>query len=165
MPIKAVVLLLSAAGLAACATSNVTPLANDVVMISTSAAPACGRQGAQRVALREAAAETLRRGYDTFVVVGAESASHLRVVGRSPVTSNTAFDGSIDSDSFGSTFSGTARTTYSGGAPIIGGTFEQDFAIRMFRQGDPGSENAIDARITLGPDWAEAVANPRGLCF
>jgi hypothetical protein len=38
-------------------------------------------------------------------------------------------------------------------------------AIRMFREGDPGSERAVDAKQVLGPEWLkEMESGSRGTC-
>lgn len=153
----------------ACVSNEFIPLSQNTIMVSTTAAPACGRGGAQRVAISQAAAETIRRGYDKFIVVGRQSANNVQVVGHTPVVGSTTITGTSYGTSLGntynSTFSGTGTTTYSGGTPIIGGSHDQDFAIMMFRTCEPGSENAIDARTTLGPKWAEIVAKKQNTCW
>jgi hypothetical protein len=45
--------------------------------------------GAQKVAYQRAAAETIRRGYDRFVILGGEAQSDIRVVGYTPTTAYT----------------------------------------------------------------------------
>jgi len=41
------------------------------------------------VAAKQAAAETIRRGYDKFVVLGCGYQNDVRVVGYTPVVANT----------------------------------------------------------------------------
>ena len=147
--------------LSGCVSTNVTPLSQNTIVVSTSAAPVCGRAGAQRVALQQVAAETIRRGYDTFIIVGAASQNDVRVVGFTPITSSTDFSAYY----FGSSIYGRANTVTQGGAPIIGGSYDQDFAVEMFRYNDPKSRNAIDARAELGPDWRETVQEDQLTCF
>lgn len=158
---KRTVYLIGLLLLTGCASSNVTPLAQDTVLISASAAPACGRQGAQRVALAQAAAETLRRGYDKFIVVGTASESRIGVVGTTPVIGQTNLSGRM----MGNTFYGSGSTTYTGGQPIIAGRHDQDFAIKMFRASDPAASNAVDARETLGPEWQAVMDRRTVTCF
>jgi hypothetical protein len=160
---KHVVAAVAAAGIAVagCASTNVTPVTQDAFLVSTSAAPACGRQGAQKVALQNAAAETLRRGYDKFIIVGAQSSSDVRIVGVTPTYSVT----NVYGQTYGSTFSGVAQTNTFGGDPIYGGSHGQDYAVRMFRYADPLAANAIDARGELGPDWKEKVDRNKAICF
>jgi hypothetical protein len=160
---KWVTILLLGAGtsLSACASSDVTPIAQDSVLVSTNAAPACGRQGARKVAIAQASIETLKRGYDRFIVVGANASSDVRVVGTTPVYGSSTFTAS----SYGNSIYGSGSTTMYGGQPIIGGSHEQQFAIKMFRTGDPGFEQAIDARAELGPEWATRIKEKKVTCF
>lgn len=73
---------------AGCARSSTVPLANDMIQINTTAAPICGGAGAANVASKNAAVETLRHGFDKYVIVGSEAASdivgiHYGVIQRS----------------------------------------------------------------------------------
>jgi len=111
--------------------------------------------------LQTAAAETIRRGYDKFIIVGAESQNNVRVVGTTPIYADTDVSGTV----MGPTFSANAKTRVHGGQPIVGGRHDQDFAIKMFRSSDPGSENALDARTELGPDWEKKVKDDKNTCF
>ncbi len=74
---------------AGCAKTSVLDVDSNTVMISTSAAPACGQQGAQDVAAQRAAVETLKRGYDRYVILGAHADSNVGVVGYTPQVANT----------------------------------------------------------------------------
>ncbi|KEO61411.1 hypothetical protein [Thioclava indica] len=55
---------------AACAQTNIQPMAQDTFKVSTMAAPACGPNGARNVAFKTAAIEVIRRGGDKFVLIG-----------------------------------------------------------------------------------------------
>ena len=149
--------------LGGCASSSVMDLDSKTVQVSTSAAPACGAQGAQRVAVQRAAYETLKRGYDSYVVVGADAQNHVGVIGYTPTTANTYSNGTVNSYGGYGTYSGTSNTYFSGGMPIIAGTHDQGIAIHMFHNGEPGSENAVDAKRTLGPDWQKILAKGPGV--
>ena len=149
---KSAVLFLPLA-LAACAHTVSTPLANDVVKITTSAAQVCGHTGAEKVAINNAAVTTLKRGYDKFIVVGGRYANNTRVVGHTPIDTNTYGNTSI----YGNTaYSGYTSTT-TGGVPIYGGSHDQSMIIKMFKNGDPNGVRAIDARKFLGSDWQNEV--------
>lgn len=151
--------------LAGCANSSVMDLNANTVQISTSAAPVCGAQGAQQVAQHRAAYETLKRGFDSYVIVGAQAQNNVGVVGYTPLTANTNTNGSLDSFGNSVTYSGNSRTSFSGGEPIIGGTHDQALAVHMFHVGEPGSENAVDARRVLGPEWQKIlVKGPGATC-
>ncbi len=125
--------------------------------ITTSAAPVCGSTGAQNVAFRRAAVETINRGYDRFVILGGEAQNNVGVVGYTPVQAYTT--GSATATGYGNTAfaHGQSTTTYSGGQPIIAGSHDQGLIVKMFKDGDPAGKNALSAREQLGPKWQEAV--------
>lgn len=148
--------------LAACANSSVMDVDTDTIVISTSAAPACGQQGAQQVAVKRAAIETIQRGYDRYIILDAKAQNNVGVVGYTPMVANTYSSGRVNTYGNMGTYSGSSNTYVSGGQPIIGGTHDQQFAVRMFRMSDPGAANAVDARRVLGPDWQKIVAKGPG---
>ena len=151
--------------LAGCASSSVLDVASDTIQISTSAARVCGQSGAQAVASKRAAIETLKRGYDGYMIVGGDYQNNVRVVVTTPVTANTQTTGVINDYGNQATFSGQSTTNYSGGYPIVGGRHQQALTIRMFHGGDPGSERAVNAKGVLGPDWQEQIqSSSRGTC-
>ena len=141
------------------------PLAQDTIQITSSAAPLCGATGAQNVAVQRAAAETIRWGYDRFVIIGSQYQNNVGVVGYTPVTAQTT--GSVTANRFGNqtTAYGNSTTTYSGGQPITGGKHNQDLVVKMFKDADPGASNAVSARETLGPKWQDAVAQNSTTCL
>jgi hypothetical protein len=146
--------------LAGCASSSVLDVASDTIQISTSVAPVCGQAGAQAVASKRAAIETL-----SYMVLGADAQDNVRVVGTTPITANTYSNGTINGYGNTATYSGQSHTTFGGGYPIVAGHHEQSLMIRMFRAGDPGSERAVDAKRILGPDWEEQLqSSSRGTC-
>jgi hypothetical protein len=152
--------------LAGCASSSVMDLASDTIQVSTSAAPVCGQSGAQAVASKRAAIETLKRGYASYIILDGEYQNNVRVVGTTPVIANTHTTGQINSYGNQATYNGQSSTYFSGGQPIIGGRHQQAITIRMFKLGDPGSERAIDAKRTLGPEWQkELEASGSGTCY
>ena len=143
--------------LAGCASSSVLDVASDTIQVSTSAAPVCGQAGAQAVAAKRAAIETLKRGYDSYMIVDANSQNNVRVVGTTPITANTYSSGTINGYGNTATYNGQSNTYFSGGQPIIGGHHDEALMVRMFKQGDAGSERAVDARRVLGPDWQKQI--------
>lgn len=148
--------------LTGCASSSVMDVDSNTIAISTSAAPACGSQGAQQVAVRRAAIETLQRGYDKYIILGAQSQNNVGVVGYTPMVANTYSAGTINTYGNMGTYNGSSNTYFSGGQPIIGGTHDQQLAVRMFHSNEPGSANAVDARQILGPQWQSIVAKGPG---
>jgi hypothetical protein len=146
-----------AIALCGCARSATMQLSADTFQLVTSAAPVCGRAGAQNVAARRAAIETINRGYDKFLILGAAAENNVRVVGHTPVQAHTV--GTATATGYGNmvTASGQSTTTYTGGNPIIGGSHDQGLIVKMFKDADPKGANAISARATLGPKWQEAI--------
>lgn len=151
--------------LAGCASASVVPLAQDTLQITSAAAPVCGMTGAQNVASQRAAIETLRRGYDRYVVVGGGYQNNVGVVGYTPVVANTT--GSATAYGYGNTASayGQSTTTYSGGQPIVGGAHNQGLVVKMFKADDAAAANAIDARAVLGPDWQKRLDSNSVTCI
>lgn len=146
--------------LAGCASTSVTPMSANQVMITTSAAPACGVSGAQKVAAQMAAVETLRRGFERFTIAGMSAENNVRVVSMAPTAAYTT--GTFNT--FGNMTTGTARTTYSGGGPIFTGTNDANLVVVMYKKGDAGFNNAVDARGTLGEDWSNKVEKGISTC-
>ena len=136
--------------LAGCARTDAVPLSYDEVQILVEAAPACGATGAQRVAVETAAVETVKRGFDRFVVTAINGKSLAAGVWMSP-SATTAIN---------------KRTTVSsGGWASISQRHQNTVQIRMTKHGDPGAERATDARAHLGPKWREKVADgSSGFC-
>jgi len=149
--------LLTVAG---CATTSVTPLANNKFLLQTSAAPACGSTGAQKVAAQMAAVETLRQGYDRFIITATDSQSNVSVIQTAPTASYTT--GTFNT--YGNTTYGNMQTNYFGGGPLVVGTHDASLLVLMLRKGDPEYGNGIDARSVLGPGWQELVADGVNTC-
>jgi len=141
------------------------PITQDTVQITATAAPVCGQTGAQNVALRQAAVETLRRGYDRFVIVGGQYSDNVRVVGHTPVVAHTTGTATATGHGGFVTAHGTSQTTFTGGQPIVGGSHNQGLLVKMFRADDPAGANAVSARDTLGPKWEEAVKSDAISCL
>lgn len=149
------VCLAQCAALAACAASNTIRTSADTAIIQSSAAPVCGGIGAAKVAQKQAAVETVKAGFDRYVIVDAASANNVRA---------TALPGSYHTiGTLGGGFY-NATTTYRPGPTIIYGSHDQAFAIKMFRNGDPGADRAVSAREMLGPKWPEIVKNGVHTC-
>ncbi|SFL23397.1 hypothetical protein SAMN04488518_1256 [Pseudovibrio ascidiaceicola] len=135
--------------LTACASASVIPLDKSTIQITARAAPACGGQGAEKVALNQAAVETLKRGYNKFIILNTSASNNVKVAGYTPVYSTTTANASI----YGNNLYGTANTSYYGGNPIYAGSHNQGLIVKMFKK----NSNAIDARKMLGPDWEKSL--------
>lgn len=108
----------------------------------------CGATGSSKVAERQAAIETLKAGFDRYIIVGADSANNVRTMrtGGTYNTTGTVYGNQIN-----------ATTTYTPGPIIAAGRHDTAFSIKMFKDGDPGASRAISARSTLGPNWANEI--------
>lgn len=139
--------------LAGCAETSVMDVNANTVMVTASADPSCGQIGAKEVAVRRAAYETLKRGYDRYIIVETAAQDNTRVEDGPPVTIETTTKGN------------RTETIIDGGDSIIGGTHDQEIVIRMFRLSDPGADKAVDARRVLGPDWQNVLSKaPSDVC-
>jgi hypothetical protein len=139
------VILCSALALGACASASTVPLSQDTFRITARAAAACGAAGAERVAVKQAAVEVIKRGYDRYMILGAQSQS--AVVGATPITVQRGYGGVV---------------AY-GGDPIV--AHGEGLVVKMFRDNDPAAANALSARATLGPNWQETASKPTLTCF
>ncbi|MGO4676066.1 hypothetical protein AB4Z40_24480 [Bosea sp. 2YAB26] len=126
------------------------------MMIDAGAAPACGPQGAAKVAAKSAAIETIRAGYDRYIIGGAASQNNVSV---SQMPGSFQTSGSFSGNTY------QARSTYVPGPTIVSGTHDRQLAVMMFKNGEPGYQNALDAREALGPEWPEIVKNGIRTCL
>ncbi|MEI3803168.1 hypothetical protein V6R85_01490 [Agrobacterium sp. CCNWLW32] len=147
-----VVTLLIASSLASCAASSSMRTAQNEMIIKTRAAPICGGDGALKVAGKQAAIETIKAGYDKYVILGQASQDTTRVV-QMPGSYSTSGTMNV----YGNTGFYNGTTTYNPGPTFVAGGHQQDVAVRMFKNGEPGSQNAISARDALGPKWKTIV--------
>jgi hypothetical protein len=143
--------------LAGCASASFTKLARNQAVVTSSAAPACRTSGAVSVATQMAAISTIREGYQRFIVLGMGSQNNTRAVTTGPTYSTTT----ANVTGFGNSTYGTAHTTYGGAQTFITGSNDAEMHIVMLNSGDAGFQDGIDARQTLGPDWAETCRKRR----
>lgn len=116
--------------LGGCASAEATRTTKDSLIINSSAAPACGSLGAARVAAKQAAIETIKAGYDSYIITDQQK-----------------------------------NTTYSWSSVSSFAYPEQGLKVKMFHKSDPGSDNALDARTELGPDWEKMVNQNQVTCL
>ena len=146
-------------GLTACAQTEIIQTAKNQAVVSTSAAPACGTTGALRVANQMAAVATLRQGYERFFLSGVGTDSNVQVYQVPGSTSYTTGTVNI----VGETASGSFQT-YTPPTTVVSGRNSAQMQVFMVNRGDPGYQNALDARQVLGPDWQEKVADGIRTC-
>jgi hypothetical protein len=142
--------------LVGCAGGEAIRTSANTMIVQAGAAPACGPGGALRVAQKVAAIETIRAGFDRFIITGTQAESNIAVV-QGPGTANTTISGSRGFYQ--------AQTTFTPGPTYTLGSHDRGLAIVMFRNSDPGASNAVDARETLGKDWAELVKTGVRTCL
>lgn len=142
--------------LAGCTQTDTVKLSANQVVISTEAAPICGGAGAAKVAQKMAAIETLRAGYDRYVIVGADRENNTRVV-QTPGSYQTT-----------GSFSGygrfSANTYYQPGMTFVAGNHSQQLAVMMLKPEDREWSSGIDARSVLGPKWESLVKTGVATC-
>ena len=146
--LRIAVCVLPVFALSACAGTNTIRTSQDTAIVQASAAPVCGGIGAARVAQKQAAIETIKAGFDRYIIVGAAAADNVQVAQMpgSYQTTGVVNGGYLN-----------ATTTYRPGPTIVYGSHDQNFGIRMFPDGEPGASNAISPRNMLGPKWQELV--------
>jgi hypothetical protein len=120
----ALVVVLAVGG---CASVSTIPLSADSFQLTSRGMSGCSPEAAQKVAFEQAAVETIRRGYDSFVITGTDKQSEL-----------------------------TSASLW-GGSATYGHNYSQGLTVRMFKAGDPAGAAAIPARDTLGPKWEETI--------
>ena len=117
------------------------------------------------MAFQRAAAETIRRGYDRFVILGGQAQTQSRVLGDTPTTAYTTGTATATRSGNTATAFGSSTTTVTGGQPILANAHGQDLIVKRFKQGDPAGANALDARQELGPAWQDAVHKNTWTCL
>lgn len=125
--------ILVAIALGACSKASVVPISATELRIAVDAHPNCGPTGAQKFAVDSAAVATIKQGFDLFIVVGVDERSVAR---GAFVTPGILTSGGV---------AGIARRHHSA------------LLVRMFKHGDQGAQDAIDARSHLGADWPTKV--------
>jgi hypothetical protein len=110
-----------------------------------------------KVASKSAAIETIRAGFDRYVITDGQAQNNVSVTqlpGHVQTTGMTTYGGGFQ-----------ARSTYVPGPTIVSGSHDRKLAVVMFRNGDPGSEQALDARAMLGPEWQELARSGIRTCL
>ena len=146
-------------GLTACARTEIIQTARNQAVVSTSAAPACGIDGALRVANQMAAVATLRQGYERFSLNGVGTDSNVQV--RQVPGWNSYTTGTVNI--VGRTAYGNFQT-YTPPTTVVSGRNSAQMQVVMLNRSDPGYQNALDARQVLGPNWQKKVADGISTC-
>jgi hypothetical protein len=136
------IMLFSTFVMSACAEQSAMRLSQDMVRINVSTAPIYGALEAQKRAYRLAADETVKLGYDKFLIVDGSDTFKQNVLGQSAGYYQSTGQATI----VGGVGQATSQATYVGPQTIAMPRYESAILVKMFRNGDPASENAIDAR-------------------
>ncbi|WP_044548395.1 hypothetical protein [Mesorhizobium japonicum] len=152
MKSKAIALALSCGLVSACAASSAIRTSASTEIVQTSAAPVCGGIGAARVAQKQAAIDTLKAGYDRYIIYDAAASNDVRVT-QMPGSYQTIGTASVNANM--ATLN--ANTQYIPGPTIVSGGHHQSLGVKMFKEGEPGAAQAVSARDTLGPDWQKLL--------
>lgn len=152
MKLKLVLLI----ALTGCAGGEAVRTSANTMIVQTGAAPVCGGQGALRVAQQLAAIETIKAGFDRYIITSGQAQNDVRV-SQAPGSLQTV--GTYGGGSY------NATTTYRPGPTIVSGSHNQGLSVVMFRETDPEAPQAVSARDTLGPDWQEKVKNGVRTCL
>ena len=136
------VTLAALAGVAAgCARTSTVSLDTDVIEVAVHVATICDGSDADRLARRQVAVETIRRGYEDYVVIDSVGGDHL--ARDTTVTARTILYGA-----------GTGAL-FSEDAPLI--AHHRVLTVRMFPAGGGGSTASVSAHAVLGDDWETLV--------
>jgi hypothetical protein len=146
--------------LASCAGAQVTRTSANSMLVDAGAAPACGPAGAAKVAAKAAAIETIKAGYDRYIITSGSAQNNVAV---------TQLPGSYQTSGVATYNRGfgtyNATTTYVPGPTLVSGSHDRSLGVIMFKPGEPGFEQALDAREQLGPEWREIVKSGVRTCL
>lgn len=132
----------AALSLTACAEQSAMRLDNNTVRVRTSTAPIYGAVESEKRAMTLAAQETLRAGFDRFIIVSGGSEFRQNTLAVLPGQASGSFN------QYGGGFQAT------GPRPIAMNRFETGLVIKMFHDGEPAGANAISAREILRTEGA-----------
>ena len=124
-----------------CARTSTVPVDADTIEISVRVATICDGRDVDRLAQRQAAVETIRRGFEDFVVIDSVGGDHI--ADHAPETARTHLYGN------------SAAPLLSEDAPLL--AHHRVLTVRMFHAGQGDSTATVSARAFLGDDW-EALA-------
>ena len=145
-----VLLLLLPAVLTGCARTSTAPAGEDTIEITVHVGTICDGGDAERLARRHAAVETIRRGFDDYIVIGSVGGDHLAE--EEPATARTTLSG------------GSASALFSEDAPLL--AHHRMLTVRMLHAGEGDSAATVSARAVLGDEWEAVVARgPATICF
>ena len=145
-----ILLLLLPVVLTGCARTSTAPVGADTIEVTVHVGTICDGGDAERLARRHAAVETIRRGFDDYVVIDSVGGDHTAK--EEPATARTTLSG------------GSGRTLFSEDAPLL--AHHRVLTVRMFQAGEGDSAATVSARAVLGDEWEAVVARgPATTCL
>jgi hypothetical protein len=136
----AFIALTSVLVLGGCARSEAVRTSANTMIIQTGAAPICGGPGALRVSQQLAAIETIKAGFDRYIITSGQAQNNVAVTQMPGSYNTTATYG-------GGFYQG--RTTYQPGPTIVAGSHDQGLAVVMFRETDVDARGAARSPLVL----------------
>lgn len=133
--------LIGAVALAGCVQSTAIPLRKDVWDLQVSGAGLLNIGAVDGAVSKKAAALTISKGFERFVILRSGSQSGSVYVGQTPV------QGNVTSQVSGRTI--FTNGTFSGGGPVYMPTKQTAVRVKMFNAGDVGYDQAVDAKSLL----------------
>ena len=124
-----------------CARTSTSPVAVDTIEVAVRVGTICDRTDADRIAHRQAAVETIKRGFEDYIVIDSVGGDHVEDF--APLTARTNLYG------------GSTTTLFSEDAPLL--AHHRVLTVRMFRAGQGDSAETVSARAVLGSDWETLV--------
>ena len=124
-----------------CARTSTAPLDADTVEIAVRVGTICDARDADRLARRQAAVETIKRGFEDYIVIDSIGGDHLADVAHETARTNL--------------YANRTRALFSEDAPLL--AHHRVLTVRMLRAGQGDSTAAVSARAVLGDDWEAQV--------
>ncbi|MDD9980665.1 MAG: hypothetical protein OXU81_04800 [Gammaproteobacteria bacterium] len=124
-----------------CARTSTAPLDADTIEITVRVATICDGKDAERIAHRHAAVETIKRGFDDYIVIDSVGGDHLAA--HAPLTARSTLYGN------------SSEPLLWEDAPLL--AHHRVLTVRMFQAGQGESSATVSAHAVLGDDWEALV--------
>ena len=139
--------------LTGCANTETIRTSANTFVLHTSAAPVCGTTGSLRIAQQMVAIETIRAGYDRYVLLDGDAQNNVTSY-TAPGTYHT--NGQLNV--FGNSAYYSSNSYYQPGPTYFSGGHDTYLQVKMFKKGDKGYSKAVSAKETLGANWQKLVS-------
>ncbi len=156
----AIPLLILCGFLCGCTQTQAMRTSGNTMLIQTSALPSCTMEQTTQVAQKMAAVETIRAGYDRFIIMDSDLQNNVT---EETLPGSYRHSGTMTGYGSMAMYSGTSH--YTPGPTVQQGSYNASFHIQMFHESDKAAYNAMPARALLGPDWQSAVTDGINSCL